>query len=133
MARDQNYKVGYKRPPAHSRFRPGESGNPAGRPKGRKNLQTAVREYLEGQVQVSIGQRKQMMTRLEAFVHRVFNSAISGDIKAFQHALTLARLYDAAESPEASRDPQLEAQKLALVRQLLNPRSGTDDEAAPSP
>src|SRR5262249_4048814 len=28
------YEVGYGKPPAHSRFRPGTSGNPAGRPPG---------------------------------------------------------------------------------------------------
>jgi Family of unknown function (DUF5681) len=28
--------VGYRRPPAHTRFRPGQSGNPKGRPSGKK-------------------------------------------------------------------------------------------------
>jgi hypothetical protein len=32
-----NYQVGYGRPPVHSRFRPGQSGNPRGRPKGARN------------------------------------------------------------------------------------------------
>ena len=32
-----DYEVGYGKPPKHSRFRPGESGNPKGRPKGSKN------------------------------------------------------------------------------------------------
>lgn len=31
------YKVGYKRPPLHSRFQKGQSGNPRGRPRGSKN------------------------------------------------------------------------------------------------
>ena len=30
-------KVGYKNPPVHSRFKPGQSGNPKGRPRGSKN------------------------------------------------------------------------------------------------
>ncbi len=35
---DGSYKVGYKRPPVHSRFKPGQSGNPGGRPKGRQSM-----------------------------------------------------------------------------------------------
>lgn len=31
------YEVGYAKPPAGSRFKPGQSGNPSGRPKGSKN------------------------------------------------------------------------------------------------
>lgn len=32
-----DYEVGYGKPPAHSRFRPGQSGNPRGRPRGSRN------------------------------------------------------------------------------------------------
>ena len=32
-----SYEIGYGKPPAHSRFQPGISGNPRGRPKGSKN------------------------------------------------------------------------------------------------
>jgi hypothetical protein len=115
----RDYKVGYKRPPVETRFKPGHSGNPAGRPKGRRNLQTAIRQYLDAEIQVSIGQRKQTMSRLDALVHRVFNAAIAGDIKAFQHALSLAKLYDAEGPGELVSDPQSEAEQLQLIRQLL--------------
>jgi hypothetical protein len=36
MADDGDSRVGYKRPPQHSKFKPGQSGNPKGRPKGAK-------------------------------------------------------------------------------------------------
>jgi hypothetical protein len=38
--------VGYGRPPEHTRFRKGHSGNPKGRPKGTRNLLTDVQEEL---------------------------------------------------------------------------------------
>ena len=44
IAGDSNpYKVGYGKPPKHSQFRAGQSGNPAGRRKGMRNLIIDVR------------------------------------------------------------------------------------------
>ena len=130
MARNRDYAVGYKRPPTATQFRPGQSGNPAGRPKGRKNMRTAVREILESEVQVSIGQRKRTVSLLEALVYRLFNSAVAGDLKAIPHALNLARMYDLDEAADATTDPELEAQQLELLRQLFNPRKGNGHGSA---
>jgi uncharacterized protein DUF5681 len=41
-APDAAYKVGNKKPPLHSRFKPGQSGNPSGRRKGRSNFGTTL-------------------------------------------------------------------------------------------
>lgn len=38
------YEVGYCKPPEHTRWKPGQSGNPRGRPKGAKNKSRAARE-----------------------------------------------------------------------------------------
>lgn len=39
-----DYDVGYAKPPTGSRFKPGKSGNPKGRPKGAKNKRPALNE-----------------------------------------------------------------------------------------
>ena len=38
----RDYKVGYKKPPLHSRFKKGQSGNPRGRPRGAKNFSSVL-------------------------------------------------------------------------------------------
>ena len=39
-----NYRIGYGKPPKESRFQPGQSGNPRGRPRGAKNKRPALNE-----------------------------------------------------------------------------------------
>ena len=41
-----SYEVGYGKPPKHTRFPKGQSGNLKGRPKGSKNLKTLARKVL---------------------------------------------------------------------------------------
>ena len=44
---DKDYEVGYKKPPKHTQFQPGQSGNPAGRPPKSRNLKRLVDEVLD--------------------------------------------------------------------------------------
>lgn len=41
---DAEYEVGYAKPPKNTRFKPGRSGNPKGRPRGAKNKRPALNE-----------------------------------------------------------------------------------------
>jgi hypothetical protein len=82
------YKIGYKKPPMKSRFRPGESGNPKGRPK-RKPLELAaiIRRVLTGDVTYREKGRVKTATRLELFNKTVAERAMTGDITAAEHVL----------------------------------------------
>jgi hypothetical protein len=44
--REREYVVGKCRPPIHTRWQPGQSGNPSGRPKGRLNVDTEIKQFL---------------------------------------------------------------------------------------
>lgn len=46
MSDQSDYEVGYGRPPKSGQFRKGKSGNPKGRPKGRKSMQDHVQAIL---------------------------------------------------------------------------------------
>ena len=41
---DPDYEVGYGKPPVHTRFKPGQSGNPLGRPKGARSREPHLPE-----------------------------------------------------------------------------------------
>jgi hypothetical protein len=73
-------KVGYKRPPAHTRFRPGQSGNPSGRPRRRPDFQAALLAELAETMPDA--NRKHGGSKLEALVKTLVDSAIAGNARA---------------------------------------------------
>lgn len=130
MSNKKDYKVGYKRPPVDTRFKPGQSGNPSGRP-NRKGLKQVVEAYLNTEITVTLGNRKVTMTRLEALVYRMFEPALSGNLKGFPPALQLLQGYGTDVIADALQDPQLQVEERELVRQVLEAYKAKSDGAAP--
>jgi hypothetical protein len=64
--RKGEYDVGYG--PAHTRFKPGESGNPHGRPVGGANAKTTMARVVNEKVSVHEGDKSRKMTKLEAML-----------------------------------------------------------------
>jgi Family of unknown function (DUF5681) len=90
--------VGYCKPPQNSRFKPGESGNPRGRPRGCLNLETVLQRALDEKVVINENGRCKVMTKLEAAVMQLVNKAAAGDGKAMHY---LCQLVVSAEGPVA--------------------------------
>jgi hypothetical protein len=76
-------KVGYGRPPTRSRFKPGVSGNPKGRP---KRDPTAVSEVIKNTLSAPIQYRAQgrtrTVTRTEVGLKKLVENAVRGDLAA---------------------------------------------------
>jgi hypothetical protein len=70
--------VGYGKPPQHTRFKKGESGNPTGRPKGSKNLTTLLEKELKQRVVITENGRRRSITKQEAMVKHLVNKAVFG-------------------------------------------------------
>lgn len=49
---NNNYQVGYGKPPKHSRWKKGQSGNPRGRPKGTRGLKTDLHDELVATMEI---------------------------------------------------------------------------------
>lgn len=87
MPDDRDYKVGYGKPPEHSRFKPGQSGNKKGRPKNspaHKDLSDLLWERLDQPVELMLGGRPVRMSAKEALAHQIVGRAMKGDFKAVQ-------------------------------------------------
>lgn len=87
-ASDSADRVGYGHPPRHSRFRPGQSGNPTGRPKGRRSFRRDITAALDAS-RVEGGKTNQQ-TLAEALV----NDALAGNPVALKIVAPIALALD---------------------------------------
>lgn len=94
------YRVGYKHPPMDGRFKKGVSGNPAGRPKGRRSFRTELREVLDAKVVVTEGGRKSKVSTSHAMLLRLRQQALNGDVRAIDRLLLFAAAHLPADPPE---------------------------------
>lgn len=125
--------VGYGHPPVEHQFKKGQSGNPAGRKKGSKNIATMVEEALAEKVTVNINGKRKTVSKLEAAFIQQSNKAAAGDPKAVALMISImtgaqqraeAQAGSDATTPEARK--ALDMQLLQSLRQRLQE---PDDEA----
>ena len=76
----RDYEVGRGKPPVHSRFKKGQSGNPRGpRP---KNLPALLIEALNEPVVVTIDGERRKITKREVDVTQLVNKSAGADLRA---------------------------------------------------
>ena len=88
--RNKGGAVGYGRPPADKRFKPGQSGNPKGRPQGRENIATTINRILQEKIRIREGTRVRTASKIAAAIEVMVNKALSGDQRAFWKLMELA-------------------------------------------
>jgi Family of unknown function (DUF5681) len=92
--------VGYGRPPVATRFPPGQSGNPGGRPKGAKGTKATTKRVLmeTRKVDVDGSGRLRKLTVLELTILLLKKLAASGDQRAYRTLMDLDRQCTPPES-----------------------------------
>ncbi len=75
---DREYKVGYGRPPEHSRFGRGRSGNPKGRPVGAEGALTILKRELLAPALVKQNGLQVKTTKLQAIAAQLVNQSVRG-------------------------------------------------------
>lgn len=95
------YSVGYRKPPRDKQFKPGQSGNPRGRPKGKLSSRQLIEKYLDAKIKVMVGNREKMMTRREALIFGLIADGLKGKDKPRKLLLDLLLLDDNQASQDA--------------------------------
>jgi Family of unknown function (DUF5681) len=118
MAEDNN-KVGYGRPPVHTRFPPGKSGNPGGSRKKSKDLNARLKKAAEEKVEVQEGGRKRKVKKIDLAVTQMMNKAAQGQPAFLKMALKEIQSAEASEPsamPQELSDSDLEVITLVIHR-----------------
>ena len=103
--------VGYGRPPLHTRFRKGQSGNPGGRPRRAPSLAELIEDALDRPA----GSGQPQLTQREAIVARLIEKAAEGEMRAIHLLLGVAER-GAAETTPPEHDPdEVEAARARLI------------------
>ena len=121
-----DYEVGYKRPPAASQWRKGQSGNPKGRSKGTRNLATDLAEELSEAVQVKEHGKSRKISKQRALIKSLLAKAVQGDMRAAALLMTsIVRLLPPESTPpDADSISQEDEAILDMVMKLRRGGAG---------
>ena len=91
------YAVGYQKPPKSTQFKPGQSGNPKGRPKGIKNLATDLSEELNEKILVTESGRSIEVTKQRAVIKTILSKSLKGDARTINTLINLIALVEQSD------------------------------------
>jgi hypothetical protein len=126
------YPVGYKKPPLHSRFRKGQSGNPeGGRLHRRRDFRLAglLEEALDARV---AARSRRPLTRRQAIVVGLVEKSAAGDLRAVKLLLDLVLKTELAAPPPAPGEDDPRAFLLRELNRLAaTPATGEAGDTEP--
>lgn len=127
---DKNTTVGYKQPPKANQFKPGQSGNRRGRPKGSLNFSTILEKELSERVQVSENGRQKTMTKKQIIAKRLINKATEGDPKAVPIVLNETRLIDERNAQPESQGFVPLPEDLKIMQSIIDRIRNTNPDTS---
>ena len=114
----RDYEVGYGKPPRHTRFKKGQSGNPQGRPKGSKNLPTLLTEALNEPVVVAENGRRRKITMRQAIIKQLVKRSATADLRAMKILLDMVRDLERQTEPASSETAEFSEADEKVLEQL---------------
>jgi hypothetical protein len=123
------YSIGYRKPPVHTRFQKGQSGNPKGSKKGSKTLAKHIREELDRRITVTENGQRKTITKAEAIVKQLINKAVGGDAKVIPLILSEDRQHQVeASGAAATGETWTSEEDQKVILGLLERMRGDDEE-----
>jgi hypothetical protein len=113
MSKDDDYKIGYRKPPKHSQFKKGQSGNPRGRRKAPNSLDflALLRKSMTKKVKVRVGGDIAYFSKIEAGAEQVANKLASGDLRTIKMVLPMLAKLNEFDRYERDAEGRSEAHR----------------------
>jgi hypothetical protein len=119
------YAVGYRRPPKANQFRPGETGNPRGRPKGSRNIRTVLFDVIGKKIAVTENGQTRRLPALEVMLRRLVNDAVRNDPRAIKLIVSMLDRYEDRDTSSIAPDmDELQAEDREILAQYLPKSDG---------
>ena len=120
MPREQrgDYEVGYGKPPRHTRFAKGQSGNPRGRPSGAKNLSTLLSDALNETVVVTENGGRRKVSKRQAIITQLVNRSATADFRAIKLLLDIVRDIERQTEPASAETAEFSEADQKVLEQI---------------
>ena len=128
-AASSGYAVGYGKPPVHTRFRKGQSGNPAGRPRRRTDLASLLTRALD---RPAVSEGRKAGTQREAIMAALVEKSAAGDLRATKLVFELMRQVEPAAAPPAAAVLPDDDPREILRRKLASLANARRADAGPA-
>lgn len=125
---DRDYEVGKGKTPEHTRFKPGQSGNPKGRPKGSRNFETLFEEAMSSRLTVNRNGKRQKITTRQAVILKLAEQGLGGEKQALFKLVDLLRAHDEKAVEQAVEELSTEDADI-LERYLSRRKEQTDGQS----
>lgn len=114
---EKSHAVGYGKPPEHSQFKPGKSGNPKGRPKGSKSFKSVLEAAFHQQVPIVMNGKSATVPVIKAVTMKLLAMAMAGNQGALKMVL---ELYEIAYPPANDNQPPSTGSSFELTPEELD-------------
>jgi len=132
MAHDPKHdESGYGRPPKHSQYQKGRSGNPRGRPKGATSFKADLAAELQEKLALTENGKERKITKQRAFIKTLTAAAIKKDIRAVNALLACMRFFGVGAEEQAAEN--VDVGDLDLLETYLAQQRKKQMRSAPAP
>jgi len=121
-------EVGYGKPPKHTRWQKGQSGNPRGRKKGARGLKTDLHAELVSRMEIQMNGQRVSGTKQQLMLKTLTARAASGDVRAIKSLIDLVMQVFGPEDRGGDRK-RLSDQDQQLLDELIGQREPASNGA----